>query len=105
MAEALKSQRLTSLGLGFNRISAEGARLLAEALLKNAVNGSSSQTLTSLNLRENGIGASGARSMAEVLRKNTVIHLSSTNDLTFGHRHSYHWIWDGMESAMLEHES
>ena len=56
----------TSLNLFNNRIGAEGARALAEALKTN-------KALTSLDLRRNSIGAEGARALAEALKTNSAL--------------------------------
>ncbi|CAF1065560.1 unnamed protein product [Adineta steineri] len=62
-------QAITTLNLDWNKIGADGAQHLADALRTN-------KTLTTLNLDWNEIGADGAQYIADILRHNTVtIHL------------------------------
>ena len=57
---------LTTLRLDGNRIGAEGAKAIAEALKVNAV-------LTSVDLQLNSIGDDGAKAIAEALKVNAVL--------------------------------
>ncbi|CAF1343382.1 unnamed protein product, partial [Didymodactylos carnosus] len=66
IAEALKTnQTLTTLYMYDNKISDGGAKAIAEALKTN-------QTLTTLDIRSNNISDEGAKAIAEALKKNKV---------------------------------
>ncbi|CAF1108924.1 unnamed protein product [Adineta ricciae] len=67
IADALRTNTtLTTLNLSWNGIGAEGAKHIADALGTNA-------TLTTLKLCRNGIGAEGAQHIADALRANTTL--------------------------------
>ena len=57
---------LTTLRLNVNKIGAEGAKAIAEALKVNAV-------VTTLFLGVNNIGVEGAKAIAEALKVNAVL--------------------------------
>ena len=73
----LENNSITRLDLSYNNIGDEGARTLADTLLKNT-------SLTSLDLRYNKIGDIGAKAFADALLKNTSLtslYLGGNNDI------------------------
>ncbi|CAF1572133.1 unnamed protein product, partial [Adineta ricciae] len=77
LANALRTNTtLTTLDLSCNRIGAEGAQHLANALRTNT-------TLTTLDLYKNEIGAEGAQHIADSLRTNATLttHNLSSNQI------------------------
>ncbi len=93
-------QTLTQLNLSINRIGAQGAQYLGEALQKNSVRLNDHflhfyhmhilhfiQTLTQLNLGSNEIGVQGAQYLGEALQKNSV--RQSNHFLHFYHMHIF----------------